>query len=155
MNLDFKPFQKITAILSLILLTSLNLFGQINDSKIPDYKTFDASKSSQNFESGGTDALTVWAVPFEGSTSGNSRAPSNFWKYQRTEYLITAAEMLASGFPNSTVINSIGFAIQTAGVGTLSGTLNIWLMNTSDASYTLGTNWTTTGFTQVSTNATF
>jgi len=155
MNLDFKLIQKITTLLFLILLASSNLFGQLIDSKIPGYKTFESSQFSQNHEFGGTDALTVWAVPFEGSTSGNSRAPSNFWKYQRTEYLITAAEMSASGFPNSTAINSIGFAIQTAGVGTLSGTLNIWLMNTSDASYTLGTNWTTTGFTQVSTNATF
>jgi len=100
-----------------------------------------------------TDAISIWAVPSNGSTSGNTRAPGNASKYQRTEYLVTAAEMAASGFPNGSEINSIGFLIQAAGATTQTGTLNIYLRNTTDATYTLGANWTTTGFTMVSTNS--
>jgi len=132
-----------------------NVFAQLIESRVGDYTTFESAQSVKYIGAGETDALTVWAVPFEGSTSGNSRAPSNFWKYQRTQYLITAAEMSASGFPLNAAINSIGFAINTAGVGTLSGTLNVYLLNTTDITYSLGSNWTTTGFTQVSTNAAF
>ena len=39
---------------------------------------------------------TVWALPENGGTSANTRAPGNNYKYQRTEYLITPAEMAAS-----------------------------------------------------------
>ena len=98
---------------------------------------------------------TVWALPENGGTSGNCRAPNNNNRYQRTEYLITPAEMAASGFTSGLNINSIGFLVQAAGVGTLTGTLNIYLMNTTNTSYSLGTTWTTTGFTQVSTNASY
>jgi len=103
----------------------------------------------------GTDALSIWTVPSNGSTSANTRAPGNASKYQRTEYLITAAEMAASGFPNGNEINSIGFLIATAGATTQTGTLTVYLKNTTDATYTLGTNWTTAGFTMVSTNPTW
>ncbi len=153
MNLKLK--QLFMFVVVMIVAFSSNVFSQLVETKFGNFTTFEAAQSSQFLNHGETDALIVWAVPYEGSNSSNTRAPGNIWNYQRTEYLITATEMTASGLPSSTAINSIGFAIQTAGVGTLSGTLNIWLMNTSDVTYTLGTNWTTTGFTQVSTNSTF
>jgi hypothetical protein len=155
MNLKLKRLFIFASTMIAALAFSSTIWAQVAERGPINYKTFGSTVEQQFLSGDETDALTVWVVPFEGSTSGNSRAPSNGWKYQRTEYLITADEMLASGFPTSTVVNSIGFAIETAGVGTLSGTLNIWLMNTSDVTYTLGSNWTTTGFTQVSTNATF
>lgn len=101
------------------------------------------------------DYLAIWTLPNNGSTSANSRAPSNFFKYQRTEYLITPAEMAASGFPVGSNIQSIGWLIYAAGTGTLTGTLNIYLKNTSDIAYGLGATWTTTGFTQVHNDAAF
>jgi hypothetical protein len=101
------------------------------------------------------DYLAIWAVPSTGGTSGNSRAPSNFFKYQRTEYLVTPAEMAACGFPNGSDIQSIGWLIATAGVGNITGTLTIWLKNTTDATYGLGATWTTSGFTQVHSDASF
>ncbi len=144
---------------SLLLFITL-LSGAINAQIVETegnsgFRTYESVTSSDFFAIDETDALTVWALPTNQSTSGNSRAPSNFWGYQRTEYLITAAEMTASGFPNGAAINSIGFLIATAGVGNLTGTLNIYLRNTTDVTYSLGTSWTTTGFTQVSTNASF
>ncbi len=101
---------------------------------------------------GPTDAPGVinrTVLPTNGSNSHLSRAPSNFYNFQRTEYLITPYEMAVSGFPSGGEITSIWFYIYTAGVGTLTGTLNIYLKNTTDVAYSLGTGWTTAGFTQV------
>lgn len=106
-----------------------------------------------NFSSSGTtntDYMSMWALPSVGSTSANTRCPGNTYRYQRTEYLITAAEMAASGFPVGYEINSIGFLISTAGVGAQSGQFTVYLKNTSDATYTIGSNWDITGFTKVS-----
>jgi len=97
-----------------------------------------------------TDAISIWALPSTGATSGNTRIPGNTFRYQRTEYLIAAAEMAASNFPAGNAINSIGFLVGTAGATTQSGTFTVYLKNTSDVSYTLGTSWDITGFTKVS-----
>ncbi len=97
-----------------------------------------------------TDAMSIWTLPSIGSTSGNTRAPGNTFRYQRTEYLITAAEMAASGFPVGFEVNSIGFLIGTAGATTQTGAFTVYLKNTTDATYLLGANWDVTGFTQAS-----
>ena len=131
---------------------STNLTGETGDSFDPAYTS---NKQSNKKGIDGTDQLTLWVLPTNGGTSGNTRAPGNAFLYQRTQYLITAADMAASGFPSGALINSIGFYIRSAGVGTQSGTLNIWLMNTTDVTYGLGSAWTTAGFTQVSSNPTF
>jgi hypothetical protein len=97
-------------------------------------------------------SMSMWALAPLGATSGNTRIPGNTFNYQRTEYLITAAEIAAGGFPSGSNIDGIGWLIYTAGATSQTGTLNIWLKNTTDVTYTLGTAWTTTGFTQVSNN---
>jgi len=97
-----------------------------------------------------TDAISIWSLPSTGATSGNTRIPGNTFRYQRTEYLITAAEMAASNFPVGQEINSIGFLVGTAGATTQSGTFTVYLKNTSDVAYSLGTSWDITGFTKVS-----
>ena len=101
-------------------------------------------------------SMTQWVLPSTSSTSGNSRIPRNAGvNYQREEFLILPSEMAASGYPGGYTIDAIGFLIYVAGVGTQTGTLNIYLKNTTDVSYTLGTTWTTTGFTQVSADPAF
>jgi hypothetical protein len=97
-----------------------------------------------------TDAISIWSLPSTGATSGNTRIPGNTFRYQRTEYLITAAEMAASNFPVGQEINSIGFLIAAAGGTTHAGTFTVYLKNTADATYSLGTSWDITGFTKVS-----
>lgn len=97
-----------------------------------------------------TDVMSAWALPGLGATSGNTRCPGNTFNYQRTEYLIRPSEMSASGFPSGFTIDAIGFLIQTAGVTTHTGNFKVYLKNTSDIIYSLGANWTTTGFTLVS-----
>jgi hypothetical protein len=100
--------------------------------------------------------MTSWVLPNTNSTSGNSRIPRNAGAYfQREEFLILPSEMAASGYPAANTVDAIGFLIATAGVGTQTGTLNIYLMNTNDITYTLGSTWTTTGFTQVCNNPAF
>ena len=99
------------------------------------------------------DNLTMFTLPSTGATSPNTRAPSNYWKSQRTEYLITAAEMASSGFPSGSLISSIGFYVYTSGVGNLTGTFKVYLKNTTDIAYSLGTSWTTSGFTLVDSTA--
>lgn len=97
-----------------------------------------------------TDAMSIWTLPSTGGNSGNTRCPGNIYRYQRTEYLITPAEMAASGFPSGSDVNSIGFLIATAGVGTQTGAFTVYLKNTTDVTYTIGANWDVTGFTTVS-----
>lgn len=96
-----------------------------------------------------TDALQTYALPGQGATSANTRCPGNTFNYQRTEYLITAAEMAASGFPAGYTVDAIGFVVYTAGATSQTGNFKVYLRNTTDVTYTLGTSWTTTGFTQV------
>lgn len=86
-------------------------------------------------------------------TSGNARAPQGTRRYARSVYLITAAEMTASGLVNGNVINSIAFTYTTAQDVATSGSLIVYLQNTSDATNLKSTTWSTTGMTTVS-NAT-
>jgi len=92
-------------------------------------------------------ALGIWVLPGLGATSTNTRIPGNTHKYQRTVYLITPAEMAASGFPASSTVDAMGYIVHTAGLTSQSGNLKVYLMNTNDIYYTLGTSWNITGFT--------
>jgi hypothetical protein len=95
------------------------------------------------------DNMALWVLPSTGGTSTNTRAPGNTYRYQRTEYLITPAEMSASGFPSGATVDGIGWLVGVAGVGTQTGLLKIWMKNTTNTTYSLGTNWTVSGFTRV------
>jgi hypothetical protein len=103
-----------------------------------------------NSDNPAPDDVIVWVIPDIGASSGNTRAPGNTWRYQRTEYLIKPSEMAAACFPTGAEVTAISFIVGTAGGTSQTGTLNIWLKNTTDNSYTLGSNWTVAGFTQVS-----
>lgn len=139
----------------LIFITMLT-FG-ITSAQVSKMKPLQSSRAEAGdvYGNGADKVLGVWALPSDGSTSGNTRIPGNTWRYQRTQYLITPAEMAASGFPSGYTIDAIGFLIATAGVGQQTGNLKIYLRNTTDVAYSLGTNWTTTGFTLASDIAAF
>jgi len=66
----------------------------------------------------------------DGSTSGNGRAPMARYRGIRAVYLITAAELAASGLPNGSTPTAIGWRYSTApgGVGA-SGTLTVYLQH--------------------------
>jgi hypothetical protein len=90
-----------------------------------------------------------WVLPNTGTFSSSTQIPGNTFRYQRTEYLITPAEMAASLYPSGQTIDGIGFEIYKAGSTSQTGNLKIYLMNTSNTAYSLGSAWTTAGFTQV------
>jgi hypothetical protein len=111
----------------------------------------------REFENAESDApsidVTALVIPYTNATSTGNPAPSNGALYQRAEYLITAAEMAAAGFTNGMPITSIGWQLQVGGIGALTGPLNIYLKNTTDALYGLGPNWNVTDFVLVNSNA--
>jgi hypothetical protein len=87
--------------------------------------------------------VNIYALPDNGATSGNARAPQGSQRYARTVYLITAAELMASGFPSNEVINLIGFRYSVAQSVETTGDFKVYLQNTTDASYSKGSDvWT-------------
>ena len=86
------------------------------------------------------------------STSGNSRAPQGAQRYSRTVYLITPAELAASGLVNSDVINAIGFSYSTAQNIATTGNYTVYMQNTTDITNLKSNTWATaiTGMTTVS-----
>lgn len=88
----------------------------------------------------------------DGATSGNARAPHPNFRYARVVYLITQAEMTASGFVNGDQFNSIVFNYLDVPNAASSGNLLLYMQNTADTGNIKSTTWTTaiTGMTTVS-----
>ena len=95
-------------------------------------------------------AVTV--LPTNNSTSTNGRAPQGSRRFIRTVYLITPADMTASGF-GATTVSSVGWRWNVASppaagapmgqdIAT-TGNLKIYLQSTTDLGYAKGTNYTT------------
>ena len=96
------------------------------------------------------------ALPTNGGTSGNGRAPQALDRYDRSVWLISSAEMTAAGFVNGDVLNSIGFNYNTASDVAASGTFKVYLQNAASTvtANAKSTTWSTaiTGMTVVSNN---
>lgn len=92
------------------------------------------------------------SLPDNGSTSANSRAPQGATRYARTVYIITAAEMAGSGLTSGNALAGIGFLYSSAQNVATTGTLKVYLQNSTDATNTKSTDWTTaiTGMTLAS-----
>ena len=93
------------------------------------------------------------ALTYDGSYSGNGRAPQGTKTFNRSVWLITAAEMSGAGFVSGDVINSLGFLyISAQNITTTSTSYTVYLQNSTDATNTKSTTWGTaiTGMTTVS-----
>lgn len=91
--------------------------------------------SKQNVISGdsGSSNNIVTVLPGSGSISNSGRAPQGSRRYINTKYIISGAEMLASGFGSSTVL-SVGWnwANTTASQNTATvGNLKVYLKDTA------------------------
>lgn len=97
-----------------------------------------------------SDYYTV--LPNNNGTSQNGRSPQGAFRYNRSIWLITAAEMASSGFTAGSVVNSIGFNLVAAQDVTTTGNFTVYLQNTADATNTKSTTWATaiTGMTTAS-----
>ena len=76
-------------------------------------------------------------------TSSQISSPQGGLRYQRGFYLITAAEIKASGLTNGMAINSIGFTIGAAQKDTTKGAFKVYLQNTTDTISRIDIGWTT------------
>lgn len=89
----------------------------------------------------------VWKNSVVGtSNSPNGRAPQSSHRYTRTIYLIAASELSTGGIAPGRVLKAIGFNYREAeavATATASGTLKIYLENTTATSYNKGTSWAT------------
>ncbi len=94
------------------------------------------------------------ALSYDGSTSGNGRAPQGTKTFSRAVWLIKATEMTNAGFVSGDVINSLGFMYVAAqNVATTSTSYTVYMQNSNDATNLKTTPWATaiTGMTTVST----
>ncbi len=85
----------------------------------------------------------VTVLPNDNSTSGNERAPIGTFLFGRSVYLITAAEASASGLTNGFSPGSIGWRYAAAPGAIATGTLIVYLQNTSDTTNNKSTTWST------------
>ncbi len=106
-----------------------------------DVTTLNERTSSPDSPSVVGGAVTV--LPNNGSTSVNARAPSTSYASSRAVYLITPAEMAASGYPNGMVPTSLGWNYLVGPTISGAATLKIYLQNTSDSTYLKGTSFAT------------
>jgi hypothetical protein len=82
------------------------------------------------------------ALPASNATS-QVRGPQGLYRYQRSVWIITAAEMAASGFTSGNLLNSLGFNYTTGLDVATTGNIQIYLQNTADATNLKSTTWTT------------
>jgi hypothetical protein len=96
-----------------------------------------------------------FALPGNGSTSQNGRAPQGSQRYNRSIWLISAAEMSESGLTTGTSFNSITFTYTVPQNIATSGNMIVYLQNTADIANNKSTTWATaiSGMTVVSNGA--
>lgn len=93
-------------------------------------------------------AAVITVVPYNLATSGNGRAPQGSRTFINTLYYITAAEMAAFGADQ---VTSVGWTwtATTPQNTTTTGTLKVYLQNTTDLAYSKGSTFSTVGMTKV------
>lgn len=88
--------------------------------------------------------LLTSILPNNGGTSGNSRAPQGTQRYIRTVYIISAAEMAAAGVKSGVKFYTLGFNYNSGLNAATTGTIKIYLENTTDAAFSKANlTWTT------------
>lgn len=85
----------------------------------------------------------VTVLPTDSSTSGNERAPNANFLFGRAVYLITAAEAAANGLTSGLSPGTIGWRYAAAPGVDATGTLIVYLQNTTDTTNTKSTTWDT------------
>jgi hypothetical protein len=96
----------------------------------------------------------VNVLPNNNSTSGNARAPQGTRLFVNTVYIILPSEMAAYGADNVTSVgwtwnNPLGGGAPTTQSIATTGTLKIYMQNTTDIVYSKGTTFSTAGMTKV------
>lgn len=82
-------------------------------------------------------------LPNNGGTSGNARAPSTRFAFERSVYLIRASELATAGYPPGASPATIGWNYQAAPGVSGAAPLIVYMENTSDTTNTKSTTWAT------------
>jgi len=142
--------RKIT-ILSLVMLFSFSLFAQNvvvhkkSSSSIVINKPNINPKKSYNGNPKGINSL-FYVLPSDNyylQASTASLAPTGQSKYERCVYLIKPSEMQALGIPSGVKVNQIAWTYYTPGLASVTGSIKIYLQNTSDVTSTKVSSWAT------------
>jgi len=78
-----------------------------------------------------------------GTTSTQVRGPQGTNRYQRSVWILSAAEMTAAGFASGNIVNAIGFNYINGLDIPTTGTMKLYLQNSTDTANTKGTTWAT------------
>jgi len=91
----------------------------------------------------------VTTVPATSNGTSGNRGPNGTTGHtvMRAMYNVPATDM--APIATATALSSFGFALQSGVATASSGTITVYLQNTTNSTYTNGTTWTTTGMTQV------
>ena len=86
-----------------------------------------------------------------GTNTTNYRCPNPFFKSGRSVYFIPASEMLTGGIDSGSILKSIGWSFLSQAATDKSGSLKIYLQNTTNTTYSKGTSFSAaiTGMTLV------
>jgi hypothetical protein len=149
----------VTQFLSIVLFISCfsAAFGQDlpEGKEAPKLKTFIPNFTNQKFDVSNPKRLHTKigspnntqgnhiVLPANGGTSGNSRAPQGYYRYERTCYLITPSEMASAGVLSGVNFTTLGWSYSTAQNVATTGAFKVYFMNTSDAANNLSTTWAT------------
>ncbi|MDR3666687.1 MAG: CARDB domain-containing protein [Ignavibacteriaceae bacterium] len=142
--------RKIT-ILSLFLLLTVNLFAQNvvihkkSSSSIFINKPITSLKKSNNGNQNGIQSL-YYVLPSDNYyllASTASLAPTGQSKYERCVYLIKPSEMQALGIPSGVKVNQIAWTYYLLGAASVTGSIKIYLQNTTDVTSTKVSSWAT------------
>ena len=88
-------------------------------------------------------SCVVTVLPNNGGLSGNERAPHTGFRYGRSIYLITAAELAANLYPSGAIPTTIGWNYQTAPGVAGAAPLIVYLQNTTDTTNNKSGTWLT------------
>ena len=83
----------------------------------------------------------VTVPPTALSLSNNNRAPNPAAAFQRSSALFPLADM--NGFPSGSAITTLGFNIDSALAAPVTGTLKVYMVNTTNATYARSNTWAT------------
>jgi hypothetical protein len=142
--------RKIT-ILSLFLFFSFTLFAQDVDirqkspSSVSIIKPNISPKKSYGGNQNGIQSL-YYVLPsnnFYLPASAASVAPTGQYNYERCVYLIKPSEMQALGIPSGVKVNQIAWTYYIPGAASVTGSIKIYLQNTSDTTSTKVASWAT------------
>src|SRR5262249_12902792 len=100
-------------------------------------------ESSAPFDPLQLSTCVVTVLPNNGGTSGNERAPHTGFKWGRSVYLITQAELATAVYPSGATPNSIGWNYQAAPGVVGAAPLIIYMQNTTDTTNNKSGTWST------------